>query len=273
MTEEILGYRVTVSDRAELADEMVEWVERGQGCKVFACMNPHTFVAARAGERLSAALRSVDWLVPDGVGVLLASRVLGGRIRARVTGHDLFTGVLERLNRRGRFRVFFLGSSPATLEEIRSRFVVDYPNLEVAGMLPGPPPGIAAVRPPFPPMSSPEERQEILSAIRRSRADVLWVAMTAPKQELWLHENRTELDVRLAGAIGAVFDFYAGRIRRPGPAFQSTGLEWLPRLLQEPRRLWRRMFISAPVFLWHVLKARLARRSGTGGRRGTGSDR
>ena len=94
----------------------------------------------------------------------------------------------------------------------------------------------------------------MILAINAAAPDVLWVGMTAPKQEKWIRANQDRLNVRFAGAIGAVFDFYTGKIKRSHPVFQRFGLEWLPRLLQEPRRLWRRMFLSAPVFVWHVLK-------------------
>ncbi len=80
--------------------------------------------------------------------------------------------------------------------------------------------------------------------------------MTAPKQEKWLHQHQAELNVKFAAAVGAVFDFYSGRVKRSHPVFQRLGLEWLPRLLQQPRRLWRRMGVSAPIFLWHVLRQR-----------------
>jgi len=83
--------------------------------------------------------------------------------------------------------------------------------------------------------------------------------MTAPKQEKWIFDNLPELDVKFAGAIGAVFDFYTGRVKRSHPFFQRIGLEWLPRLVQEPERLWRRMFVSAPIFVLHVLRQRFIR--------------
>lgn len=81
--------------------------------------------------------------------------------------------------------------------------------------------------------------------------------MTAPKQEKWIFENHARLNVKFAAAIGAVFDFYAGQVKRSDPVFQRLGMEWLPRLIQQPRRLWRRMFVSAPVFIWYVLRQRL----------------
>jgi N-acetylglucosaminyldiphosphoundecaprenol N-acetyl-beta-D-mannosaminyltransferase len=97
----------------------------------------------------------------------------------------------------------------------------------------------------------------MISSVNEAKADVLWVGMTAPKQEKWIHLNAASLNVRVIGAIGAVFDYFAGRVRRPGKAWRACGLEWLPRLLQEPRRLWRRNFISSPTFLYLAARERL----------------
>ena len=97
----------------------------------------------------------------------------------------------------------------------------------------------------------------MIEAVNTAKPDVLWVGMTAPKQEKWIYQNRDKLDVKFIGAIGAVFDFYAGTVKRPHPIFQKMGLEWLPRLCSEPRRLWRRNFVSNPLFMLRVIKARL----------------
>jgi N-acetylglucosaminyldiphosphoundecaprenol N-acetyl-beta-D-mannosaminyltransferase len=97
----------------------------------------------------------------------------------------------------------------------------------------------------------------MINAINAAGADVLWVGMTAPKQENFIFENRARLNVKFAAAVGAVFDFYSGNIRRDKDSwFVNHGLEWLPRLIQEPRRLWQRMFVSAPMFVWHVVRQR-----------------
>ena len=95
----------------------------------------------------------------------------------------------------------------------------------------------------------------MIDLVNRARADVLWVGMTAPKQEKWIHTHQNRLEVCFAGAIGAVFDFYTGQVRRSSAIFQRMGLEWLPRLMQEPIRLWRRMILSAPTFLFDLLRA------------------
>jgi len=94
----------------------------------------------------------------------------------------------------------------------------------------------------------------MIEQINRAAPDVLWVGMTAPKQEKWIFANKERLQVKFIGAIGAVFDFYSGNVKRSHPFFQRLGLEWLPRLLRDPRRLWRRTFISSPIFLYKILK-------------------
>lgn len=144
--------------------------------------------------------------------------------------------------------VFFLGGTEKALKLIRTRVANDYPEIHVAGTF----------SPAFKTAYSDAENDEMIELINSSGADVLWVGMTAPKQEMWVFSNQNRLEVSFAGAIGAVFDFYSGQVRRSHPIFRNLGLEWLPRLLQQPRRLWRRMFVSAPIFLFDVLRARIA---------------
>jgi N-acetylglucosaminyldiphosphoundecaprenol N-acetyl-beta-D-mannosaminyltransferase len=130
---------------------------------------------------------------------------------------------------------------------MRQRMARDYPNIKVAGLY----------SPPFKDVYSRAEINEMIKAINAAAPDVLWVGLSAPKQEKFIFENRARLNVKFIGAVGAVFDFYAGNIRRNENSwFVHHGLEWLPRLLQEPGRLWPRMFVSAPVFVWHVVKQR-----------------
>jgi N-acetylglucosaminyldiphosphoundecaprenol N-acetyl-beta-D-mannosaminyltransferase len=251
-TENISGYQVGTLDVSDCVGDVVDWIsglpaEPTRRCRWLACMNPHSYVVSLKDSTFSRALHEADWLVPDGAGVVLASKILGGQIRERVTGSDIFKGVLEALNGKGGHSVYFLGATEEALAAIRARMAVDYPNVRVAG----------TYSPPFKPNYSPAELDDMVNTINAVEPDVLWVGMTAPKQEKWIYENRARLNVRFAGAIGAVFDFYTGRVKRSHPAFQRLGLEWLPRLVQEPRRLWRRMFVSAPIFLWHVVKARL----------------
>jgi N-acetylglucosaminyldiphosphoundecaprenol N-acetyl-beta-D-mannosaminyltransferase len=247
-----LGYRVFGRDAASCVASIAAWVAEGDRARWLACLNPHSYVVALERPDFAAALASADWLVPDGSGIMLASRFLGAGIEARVTGSDVFEGVSRLLDERGGARVFFVGSTDETLALIQTRYQREHPDLRVVG----------ALAPPFRAEFSEAELDEMVAAINAARPDVLWVGLGAPKQEIWIHRLRDRLDVRFAAGVGAVFDFYAGRIKRAHPAFQRMGLEWLPRLLQEPRRLWGRMFVSAPVFLWHVARARFGRIAG-----------
>lgn len=217
-----------------------------------ACANPHSLEVARTDAAFTAALHAADLLVPDGVGMVLASRILGGRIRARVTGSDIFLGVNTELSARGGTSCFFLGSTDENLAAIREKMAADFPGVRVAGVH----------SPPFRDEFTIADDDAMVAAVNAAAPDVLWVGMTAPKQEKWIHRNLGRLEtVRFAAAVGAVFDFYTGRVRRSHPVFRRVGLEWLPRLAREPRRLWRRNFVSNPAFLMRVVLERMRRDS------------
>ncbi|MFA6062355.1 MAG: WecB/TagA/CpsF family glycosyltransferase [Gallionella sp.] len=246
-TEDILSYATCTLTLDQLVDSVVERVRSNMGCGWLACLNPHSYVVALDDVEFTQALNDADWLVPDGSGIVLASKVLGGGIRQRITGSDIFYGLNSRMNAIGNFSVFFLGASEECLADIRVRMAHDYPNVRFAG----------CYSPPFKPVYSECEISDMISAINESGADVLWVGMTAPKQEKWIYAHSERLTVKFAAAIGAVFDFYTGRVKRSHPIFQRLGLEWLPRLIQEPRRLWQRNFVSTPVFLFNLLKCKV----------------
>jgi N-acetylglucosaminyldiphosphoundecaprenol N-acetyl-beta-D-mannosaminyltransferase len=249
MNENILGYSINTSSVEECTDEVmnlfgIREVSAISACSWMACLNPHSYAMALEDHIFAAALHDADWLIPDGIGVVWASRLQGGRVRQRVTGSDIFFGLNQLMNAKGGLSVFFLGATKETLSKIRTKMLIDYPNIRIAG----------TYSPPFKPAYSAKELDEMIAAINANRPDVLWVGISAPKQEKWIFENRDRLDVRFAAAIGAVFDFYTGNVKRSHPVFQMMGLEWLPRLVQQPMRLWKRMFLSAPIFIWHVIK-------------------
>lgn len=245
--ENIVGYAVNTKGVQACVEELAECIASSAGdaqrCRWLACLNPHSYAESLRDPDFSRALHAADWLIPDGVGVVLASRLNRGQIQERVTGSDIFRGVHEALNKTGGYSVFFLGSTEDTLAKIRARMAIDFPNIRIAG----------TYSPPFKPKYSAEEMRQMVNAINTAAPDVLWVGMTAPKQEKWIEAAKGEMNVRFAAAVGAVFDFYVGNVKRSHPVFQKIGLEWLPRLLQQPKRLWKRTFVSAPIFLWHVL--------------------
>lgn len=248
-TNEILGYWIVSEALSRCLDVIADWIMKGNRPRWLACINPHTVITASEDLQFSQALYAADWRVPDGAGIVLASRILDGGIHDRITGSDIFQGVNRRLNTLGGYSCFFLGSTEDTLRQITIKMALDYPDIQVAGVY----------SPPFKAEFTPEDDDAMIAAINAARPDVLWVGMTAPKQEKWVYRNKNRLDVKFIAAIGAAFDFYAGTVKRSPVIFQNLGLEWLPRLLKEPRRLWRRNFVSSPKFIVRVLQARLAR--------------
>jgi N-acetylglucosaminyldiphosphoundecaprenol N-acetyl-beta-D-mannosaminyltransferase len=246
-SEDILGYQVCMASVGDVVKRVTSWLEDSpRECRYFACLNPHSAEVANSDITFHNSLISANFLTPDGIGVVYASRMLGGQIRQRVTGMDVFLGIAEAMDGAKKGRFFFLGSTEETLDKIREEMASRFPHVVVAG----------TYSPPFKPEFSAEDNRQMIEAINASYADVLWVGLTAPKQEKWIFENREHLNVGFAGPVGAVFDMFAGNIKRVGSFWQNLGFEWLPRLVQEPKRLWRRSLVSAPKFLLRTLAYR-----------------
>ena len=244
-TEQIQGYAVTVQPKGACIGQICHWLESGDKGKVFVCANPHSLVIAKNDPLFRDAIQAADLVTPDGVGIVLASKVKGGKIRERVTGSDIFYGLSKALNSEPnrKFSCFFLGSTDETLAAVKEKMEKDYPYITFAG----------SYSPPYKPEFNEEDSRKMIEAVNRAKPDVLWVGMTAPKQEKWIFQNKERLDVKFIGAIGAVFDFFTGNVKRSHPVFQQIGLEWLPRLIKEPKRLFERNFISTPKFLMMIL--------------------
>ncbi len=211
----------------------------------FACANPHSLVEAQKDKEFFSALQWFDHVVADGVGVTLAAKLKGRFNIPRITGADYYFTLMAALNEMGGKKVFFLGSTEAVLSRIRSRALTEYPNIAA----------IETFSPPFGEWSD-RENAEILEKINSFAPDALWVGMTAPRQEKWIFRSHNNLDTPFVGAIGAVFDFYAGTYRRAPVWMREWGMEWLYRLSKEPRRMWKRNFVSAPKFFSALLRHR-----------------
>jgi N-acetylglucosaminyldiphosphoundecaprenol N-acetyl-beta-D-mannosaminyltransferase len=246
--EEITDFQISVLGVEASLDRIWKWIASGERRRWFACANPYSLELARKDGLFTRALKGADLLTADGAGILLASRILGGRIQERVTGSDIFAGLCRRMDQSDFRRAFFLGSTEQTLAKLRVKMAQAYPRIEIVG----------EYSPPYLEEFSAEKTERMIEAVNRAAPDVLWVGMTAPKQEKWVFQNRRLLDVKFIAPVGAVFDFFAGNVQRSGPRFQRYGLEWLPRLIQEPRRLWRRTAVYAPLFLWHVVRQKFA---------------
>jgi N-acetylglucosaminyldiphosphoundecaprenol N-acetyl-beta-D-mannosaminyltransferase len=216
-------------------------------------INAHSFNTAQKDPLFAEALAKGDYLIPDGASIVKACRWLKAKSQPieRIAGWDLFSFEMERLNAQHsalntqqKPLVMFMGSSERVLSLIREKAATIYPNLD-----------IVTYSPPYKPEFSAEDNKAIIEAINDADPDLLWIGMTAPKQEKWAYSHWDELNIHChVGTIGAVFDFFAGTAKRAPQWWQDHSLEWLYRLCTEPRRMWRRYVIGNPLFLWNILK-------------------
>ncbi|OKS86402.1 WecB/TagA/CpsF family glycosyltransferase [Mucilaginibacter polytrichastri] len=208
-------------------------------------INQYSYCIADQDSDFKDSLQKSDVLLPDGVGVVKAARFLTGKTIKKIAGADLHQYLLESLNEKSG-KCFYLGATPQTLEKIKARIAIEYPNIKVE-----------TYSPPFKKEFSVIDNHKILDAVNAFRPDVLFVGMTAPKQEIWATKNKWALDTKLICSIGAVFDFYAGTVKRPNKLWIKFGLEWLGRLISEPKRLWKRYLYFGPIFAGLILKEKL----------------
>lgn len=213
--------------------------------KVINTINPHSYVTAKNDKDFKKALQESDLLIPDGSGIVLAAREIYNAKIKKIAGSDLHFFLLKTINKKGG-KIFYMGSSQNTLDKIEEKIKLEYPNIVVQ-----------SYSPPFKPLFSKEDNETIVSKINAFKPDILFVGMTAPKQEKWLHKHKQRLDFKVASSIGAVFDFYAGTVVRPSQFWLDLHLEWFPRLLKEPKRLWKRNFVSTPLFLLEIFLFKL----------------
>ena len=231
-------------------------------------VNAHSYNPARKDSLFAEALTNGDVLIPDGVSIVKACKWIKAKSqpKERIAGWDLFSFEMEKLERESvkcemlnvkleennstlnnehstlKKTVMFMGSSQKVLDLIVKRAAEVYPHLEVV-----------TYSPPYKPEFSDEDNKTIIDAINAANPDLLWIGMTAPKQEKWTYSHWEELNIHChVGTIGAVFDFFAGTVERAPIWWQEHGLEWLYRLMKEPKRMWRRYIIGNALFLWNI---------------------
>ena len=218
-------------------------------------VNAHSFNTAKKDQLFADALTNGDVLIPDGVSIVKACKWIKTKSqpKERIAGWDLFFFEMNKAEKLGvkneeqgadKPVVMFMGSSQKVLDLIVKRAAVDYPHLKVV-----------TYSPPYKPEFSDEDNKAIIDDINAANPDLLWIGMTAPKQEKWTYSHWNELNIHChVGTIGAVFDFFAGTVERAPIWWQEHGLEWLYRLIKEPKRMWRRYIIGNSLFLWNMTK-------------------
>lgn len=209
-------------------------------------INAHCFNIAQEDKFYAKALYSSDVLLPDGISIVFANRTLNSKKIKKIAGEELFYYEMNRLNNSGG-KSFFLGSDEKTLALILENAKVKFPNVEVF-----------TYSPPYKNEFSSSENELMIDKINKIKPDVLFIGMTAPKQEKWAFQNLDKLEVGHICCIGAVFNFFAGNIKRAPKWMISFGLEWFYRLIMEPRRLWRRYIIGNFRFLYLIMKEKFS---------------
>lgn len=205
-------------------------------------INAHSYNIAQQDRFFLDALIKSDVLLPDGISIVLAIRLLTGKKIKKIAGEDLFFYELKRLNKTNG-TCFFLGSSENTLALIKQRANIEYPNIK-----------IFSYSPPYKPEFTDEETQRMIQAVNEVNPDVLFVGMTAPKQEKWAYANFKTIKASHICCIGAVFDFYAGTVKRAPKWAIKIGFEWLYRLIKEPGRMWKRYLIGNTKFIFAICR-------------------
>lgn len=185
--------------------------------------------------------------MPDGIGIVTAAKLLEGKKIKKIAGADLHEFLLKKLNDENG-SCFYLGSLEDTLQKIEHRLAKEHPNIK-AGFF----------SPPFKAKLSKKDSESMINAVNEFEPDVLFVGMTAPKQEKWSYAHKQALNAGVICSIGAVFDFYAGTMKRPNKIWINLGLEWLGRLFKEPKRMWRRYIYYGAVFTYYLLKEKWLR--------------
>ncbi|MES2807207.1 MAG: WecB/TagA/CpsF family glycosyltransferase [Bacteroidota bacterium] len=208
-------------------------------------VNQYSYMVAEKDADFKRALVGSDILLPDGVGIVAAAKMLNGDTVKKIAGADIHQHLLQKLNKEGG-KCFYLGSSESTLAAISKRLSKEYPKIK-----------IATYSPPYKAEFTAQEDEGMLAAVNEFKPDVLFVGMTAPKQEKWSFKYKDQLDATIICPIGAVFDFYAETITRPSEFWVNLGLEWAVRLAKEPKRMAKRYLYYGPAFVYELFKAKL----------------
>jgi N-acetylglucosaminyldiphosphoundecaprenol N-acetyl-beta-D-mannosaminyltransferase len=232
---DILGIRISDVTLKETLGDLEKMADSGKPHHVMT-VNPEFVMMARENPEFRFVLTNASLAIPDGIGIVWAARILGTPLRERVAGVDTVNQFAAIAARKG-FRIFLLGAAPGVAEKVAERLERENPGLKIAGTYAGSP--------------HPSEEDEICDRISRARPHVLLVAYGPPRQDLWIARTMDRLRIPVAIGVGGTFDFIAGVIPRAPSWMQKAGLEWLFRLMQEPRR-WKRM-LTLPRFVGVVL--------------------
>lgn len=244
----VLGIRFQRLRLSESVQLIKTYIRERRPRQVCLC-NAYTLALSQRDEPYRSILNRSDLVLADGMSIVWGARWIGLQVPQRVAGPDLTVELCQEASKEGH-TIFFLGSSEENLRNLKSVLLNRWPALKIVG----------CHSPSMCDSIGEEENRAILAEIHAARPDILFVGMSAPKQEKWIAANLTKLQVPVCIGIGAAFDFLSGRIPRAPDYLQKMGLEWLHRLGCEPRRLWKRYLLGNAIFLSLLLKELIKRR-------------
>jgi len=219
--------------------QIIENLAMGSRKSLITYVNAHCINVARRDKVYREILNGVDLLYPDGIGIIWASAFLERKKLKRVTATEFLPDFCKKCENRN-LRFFFLGGLPGVIEKTVENLKKIAPQLKVVGINHG--------------YFKREEESSLLNKINSAKPHILIVGMEVPKQEKWIANNFQKLSVNVCWAVGGAFDFYSGQKKKAPPWMNTFGLEWFFRLIQEPRRLWKRYLIGNTIFIWLILK-------------------
>ena len=235
-----MGAPIDAVSWSESLSSISAWSLSNESRVVCIC-NVHSVIMASQNAEFGQALLNADMATPDGAPVAWMLRRLGHKGQQRINGPDLMWRYCEQAQHRDE-AVFFYGSTEETLAALKVKLLAAFPSLKIAG----------AISPPFRALTAAEDTA-IVAQINASGTGVVWVSLGCPKQELWMAAHRGRIHAVMVG-VGAAFDYHAGTIKRAPKWIQDAGFEWLHRLLSEPRRLWKRYFVTNTLFIIGAIK-------------------
>ena len=231
----VLGIRVDAVQSKDVLDILDGWKRNPpEECVLLSSTNVNNVMCSLELPLMKTATNNAGISLPDSVPFLWLGRLRGYPLSQRCGIQEIMMEVFEKRD----YRHFFFGNTPQVLEKLKTRLQQQYPRIQVCGML----------SPPFGKFSK-EQNAEYVALINKTRPDFVWVSLGCPRQEMWIEENRAGIKALAAGGAGAVFDFLAGGTSRAPEWIQYAGLEWLYRLMIDPKKLWRRYLVRYPKFL------------------------
>lgn len=240
--EKILTVSICSSSKKEIIATIKKRLATAERTVIFT-PNPQILLRASKDKDFAKILNGADLNIPDGVGVVLASKLLGGKINSRIAGIDLASSLL-RIAENGGYRVFLLGGKKGVAKKAARSLKKRFPRLKICGTHHG-----------YFQKSSPAAEKKLLKKINGTRPDIIFVCLGSPHQEKWIFENSKKISsLRLSIGLGGSLDVWSGKIKRAPEFMQKSGLEWLFRLVREPRRI--SILAQIPIFIFSILKSK-----------------